>query len=129
VNSPDFARKLAGRLILFLHLFKQLVETIMRIIDAPFHARLDHPIPVRHRLENRLKRYPGPVADLIRDTFKRGKYQDVILPLTVLRRIDCVVAPTKKQVLEKHAQFKDKRDSRTTILTQRGEGAEGFYFY
>jgi hypothetical protein len=26
------------------------------------------------------------VADLIRDTFKRGKYQDVILPLTVLRR-------------------------------------------
>jgi type I restriction enzyme M protein len=27
------------------------------------------------------------VADLIRDTFKRGKYQDVILALTVLRRI------------------------------------------
>jgi hypothetical protein len=33
------------------------------------------------------------VADLIRDTFKRGKYQDVILPLTVLRRLDCVLAP------------------------------------
>ena len=32
------------------------------------------------------------VADLIRDTFKRGKYQDVILPLTVLRRLDCVLA-------------------------------------
>jgi hypothetical protein len=28
------------------------------------------------------------VADLIRDTFKRGKYQDVILPLTVLRRLE-----------------------------------------
>ena len=28
------------------------------------------------------------VADLIRNTFKRGKYQDVILPLTVLRRIE-----------------------------------------
>jgi len=38
------------------------------------------------------------VADLIRDTFKRGKYQDVILPLTVLRRIDCVLAPTKTKV-------------------------------
>jgi type I restriction enzyme M protein len=36
------------------------------------------------------------VADLIRDTFKRGKYQDVILPLTVLRRLDCVLAPTKE---------------------------------
>ncbi len=36
------------------------------------------------------------VADLIRDTFKRGKYQDVILPLTVLRRLDCVLAiPTR----------------------------------
>jgi len=33
------------------------------------------------------------VADLIRDTFKRGKYQDVILPFTVLRRIDCVKDP------------------------------------
>ena len=28
------------------------------------------------------------VADLIRDTFERGKYQDVILPMTVLRRLD-----------------------------------------
>ena len=35
-----------------------------------------------------------PVADLIRDTFKRGKYQDVILPLTVLRRsIACWTTP------------------------------------
>ncbi len=46
------------------------------------------------------------VADLIRDTFKRGKYQDVILPLTVLRRLDCVLAPTKEKVLAKHAQLK-----------------------
>ena len=37
------------------------------------------------------------VADLIRDTFKRGKCQDVILPLTVLRRLDCVLARTKAQ--------------------------------
>ena len=35
------------------------------------------------------------VADLIGDTFKRGKYQDVILPLMVLRRLDCVLTPTK----------------------------------
>ena len=38
-------------------------------------------------------------ADLIRDSFKRGKYQDVILPLTVLRRIDCVLAPIKQKFL------------------------------
>src|SRR6185436_2192690 len=49
------------------------------------------------------------VADLIRDTFKRGKYQDVILPLTVLRRLDCVLAATKEKVLRKQAELRDKK--------------------
>ncbi len=44
------------------------------------------------------------IADLIRDTFTRGKYQDVMLPLTVLRRIDCVLEPTKPAVLETYAK-------------------------
>lgn len=35
--------------------------------------------------------------------FKREKYQDIILPLTVLRRLDCVLAPTKEKVLGKQA--------------------------
>jgi type I restriction enzyme M protein len=39
------------------------------------------------------------VADLIRDSFKRGKYQDVILPFTVLWRLDLVLAPTKWVVI------------------------------
>jgi type I restriction enzyme M protein len=48
------------------------------------------------------------VADLIRDTFKRGKYQDVILPLTVLRRLDCVLAPTKEKVLKRQAELRGR---------------------
>jgi type I restriction enzyme M protein len=48
------------------------------------------------------------VADLIRDTFKRGKYQDVILPLTVLRRLDCVLMPTKEKVLKRQAELRGK---------------------
>jgi len=36
---------------------------------------------------------------VLRDDFKRGKYPDVILPFTVLRRLDCVLAPTKDRVL------------------------------
>lgn len=48
------------------------------------------------------------VADLIRDTFKRGKYQDVILPLTVLRRLDCVLAPTKEKVLRRQAELRGR---------------------
>ena len=48
------------------------------------------------------------VADLIRDAFKRGKYQDVILPLTVLRRLDCVLAPSKENVLQRQAELKGR---------------------
>ncbi|HHV55577.1 MAG TPA: SAM-dependent DNA methyltransferase [Firmicutes bacterium] len=65
------------------------------------------------------------VADLIRDTFKRGKYQDVILPLTVLRRLDCVLAPTKERVLETQARFKGKLENLDPLLRQ----ASGFAFY
>ena len=48
------------------------------------------------------------MADLIRDIFKRGKYHDVILPLTVLRRLDCVLAPSKRKVLAVQARFTGK---------------------
>jgi len=65
------------------------------------------------------------VADLIRDTFKRGKYQDVILPLTVLRRLDCVLAPTKSKVMETQARFKGKLDDLGGQLRK----ASGFAFY
>ena len=65
------------------------------------------------------------VADLIRDTFKRGKYQDVILPLTVLRRLDCVLAPTKAKVLEVQATYKDKIEN----LERQLQRASGFAFY
>lgn len=38
--------------------------------------------------------------DVLRDLYVRGKYRDVILPMTVLRRLDAVLEPTKKAVLE-----------------------------
>ncbi|MBM4462568.1 MAG: SAM-dependent DNA methyltransferase [Chloroflexi bacterium] len=65
------------------------------------------------------------VADLIRDTFKRGKYQDVILPLTVLRRLDCILAPTKDNVLQTNARLKGKLDNLAPQLCK----ASGFAFY
>ena len=65
------------------------------------------------------------VADLIRDTFKRGKYQDVILPLTVLRRLDCVLAPTKPKVLKVQARFRGRIENLDGLLQR----ASGFAFY
>ena len=66
------------------------------------------------------------VADLIRDSFKRGKYQDVILPLTVLRRLDCVLAPTKDEVLQRQAAL---RGTGLEHLDGQLRIASGFAFY
>jgi type I restriction enzyme M protein len=49
------------------------------------------------------------VADLLRGPYKPAQYGRVILPLTVLRRLDCVLEPTKPKVLEKHAALKDSK--------------------
>lgn len=65
------------------------------------------------------------VADLLRDAFRRSKYPDVILPLTVLRRIDCVLEPTKEAVLKAHAKLKGKLDNLAPQLRK----ASGFAFY
>ena len=41
----------------------------------------------------------GVADDYLRDLYVRGKYRDVILPMTVLRRLDAVLEPTKEKVL------------------------------
>lgn len=65
------------------------------------------------------------IADLIRDTFKRGKYQDVILPFTVLRRLDCVLENTREAVWQSYHQYKDKVDNLDPLLCKQS----GFAFY
>ncbi len=42
----------------------------------------------------------GIADDVLRDYYVRGKYRDVILPMTVIRRLDAVLEPNKKAVLE-----------------------------
>jgi type I restriction enzyme M protein len=49
----------------------------------------------------------GIADDVLRDLFKRGKYPDVILPMCVLRRLDAVLEPTKKAVLETRKMLDD----------------------
>ena len=43
------------------------------------------------------------VADLLRGDYKQSEYGKVVLPLVVLRRLDCVLEPTKSAVLNRHA--------------------------
>ena len=50
---------------------------------------------------NRISNFIWSVSDdVLRDLYVRGKYRDVILPMTVLRRLDAVLEPTKQKVLE-----------------------------
>ncbi len=65
------------------------------------------------------------VADLIRDTFKRGKYQEVILPFTVLRRIDCVLEPTRDKVVEVYEKYGKQLSNPMGLLSN----ASGYAFY
>ncbi|MEG6569266.1 class I SAM-dependent DNA methyltransferase [Thermoanaerobacterium thermosaccharolyticum] len=46
------------------------------------------------------------IAELLRGPYKKEQYGDVILPMAVLRRFDCVLAATKKEVLEKYEALK-----------------------
>jgi len=49
------------------------------------------------------------VADLLRGPYRPNQYKDVMLPLTVLRRLDCVLEPTKEKVLEKQKSLEDSK--------------------
>lgn len=68
----------------------------------------------------------GIADDVLRDIYVRGKYRDVILPMTVIRRLDVLLEPTKKAVLKR----KEKLDA-AKIAGQAGalEHASGQAFY
>src|ERR1700686_2161736 len=66
------------------------------------------------------------VADLARDTFRRGHYQDIILPLTVLRRLDCVLADTKEKVLARQTELQGRGLQDLQAQLRR---TAGFAFY
>ncbi|MCQ4084353.1 type I restriction-modification system subunit M [Streptomyces sp. RB6PN25] len=54
-----------------------------------------------------LANHAWSVADLLRGDYKQSDYGKVILPFTVLRRLECVLEPTREKVAELAAQYKD----------------------
>lgn len=65
------------------------------------------------------------VADLLRGDYKQSEYGKVIMPLTVLRRLDCVLEPTKAKVLERHDKLKGSIDNIGPVL----EAVSGEQFF
>jgi len=62
------------------------------------------------------------VADLIRGPYRPNQYKDVMLPLTVLRRLDCVLEPTKDKVLEKYKAMKDSKVRNLELILNKVAG-------
>ena len=65
------------------------------------------------------------VADLLRGVYKQSEYGRVILPLTVLRRLDCVLEPTKDKVLTAAATLPESLENRRPVLEHIA--GESFY--
>lgn len=66
------------------------------------------------------------VANLLRGPYRPNQYKDVILPLTILRRLDCVLEPTKEKVLDAYKQFRDKGPG---VLEKKLERVSGVPFW
>ena len=75
---------------------------------------------------SQLANFIWSICNLLRGPYKRNEYRKVILPLTVLRRFDCLLAPTKQRVLKEHAQIKAKPESVVRSLLEKITGRQ-FY--
>lgn len=78
---------------------------------------------------NNLAAYSWSIADLLRGDFKQSQYGRIILPFTLLRRLECVLAPSKPKVLaevDKLAKQKLPEEAREKLLL-RATGGLSFF--
>lgn len=68
----------------------------------------------------------GIADDVLRDLYVRGKYRDVILPMTVLRRLDAVLEPTKQDVRDMKANL-DANEITNQDAALRQAAGQAFY--
>ena len=68
----------------------------------------------------------GIADDVLRDVYVRGKYRDVILPMTVIRRLDAVLEPTKQDVLRMKERLDDVGITNQDAALRQAAG-EAFY--
>jgi type I restriction enzyme M protein len=82
-----------------------------------------------HAAHNKIVSFIWSIADdCLRDVFVRGKYRDVILPMFVLRRLDCLLEPTKQALRD---EVEDQRENfKLTELDAGGlREVTGYVFY
>ncbi len=75
---------------------------------------------------SQLANFIWSICNLLRGPYKRNEYRKVILPLTVLRRFDCLLAPTKSQAFEEFQLLKTKPER---VIQARLQSITGHRFY
>ncbi|RED94645.1 type I restriction-modification system subunit M [Marinoscillum furvescens] len=77
---------------------------------------------MNHKSHNQIINFIWGIADdVLRDVFVRGKYRDIMLPFTVLRRLDVLLEPTKEAVLEANQFLIDNKiDSKEGLKNKTG---------
>ncbi|MEN9457740.1 MAG: type restriction/modification system, methylation subunit [Bacteroidota bacterium] len=77
---------------------------------------------MNQKVHNQIVSFIWSIADdVLRDVFVRGKYRDIILPFTVLRRLDALLVPTKDKVLEANAfLIQQNIDDKKALENQSG---------
>ena len=82
-----------------------------------------------HSVHNKIISFIWSIADdCLRDVFVRGKYRDVILPMFVLRRLDCQLEPSKEAVLEE-VRFQREEAEMADLDPHGLREASGYVFY
>ena len=77
---------------------------------------------MNRQTHSQLANFIWSICNLLRGPYKRNEYRKVILPLTVLRRFDCLLAHTKERVLKEHGQIKAKPESVVRSLLEKITG-------
>ena len=67
------------------------------------------------------------IADLLRGPYRPPQYERVMLPMTVLRRFDCVLAPSKPEVLAEHDRWRGRRKGNALDATLNEAAGQRFH--
>ncbi|MCB0052094.1 MAG: SAM-dependent DNA methyltransferase, partial [Caldilinea sp.] len=82
-----------------------------------------------HSVHNKLVSFIWSIADdCLRDVYVRGKYRDVILPMFVLRRLDCLLEASKDAVMEE-VRFQREEADLVELDPDGLRAASGYHFY
>ncbi len=82
---------------------------------------------MNHSTHNSIVNFIWKIADdVLRDYVVRGKYRDVILPMTVIRRLDCLLETTKDQVMERDRWLEENKIHQKDLVLRK---VTGYPFY